>query len=133
MDSSWTEFCLHILEGKVHNLGVNIEGWHFKTVQNPTRLAVSTDISFFAVFRANPSNKNEILAFYSGKYAENIADFGINRSFSLCFNIEIERPKSSYQNCSKFTIAKTWKIVYFGGGLKRTPRHFPKLPWFVRV
>ena len=100
--------------------------WHFKTVQNPTRLAVSTDTSFFAVFRANLLNKNEILAIYSGKYAENIVSFGINRSFLPFLNIDSERPKLGYQNCLEFTIAKTWKMVYNGVFRRSAKTHPPR-------
>ena len=64
--------------GRVHRLGAKIEVadllrsqkmvkqagicWHFKTVQIPTRLDVSTDATFFAVFQENLLNKHEILA-----------------------------------------------------------------------
>ena len=48
--------------------------WHFATVQNPTRLAVSTDTSFFAVFQANLLNENEILAIIIGKLQKIIRD-----------------------------------------------------------
>ena len=55
--------------------------WHFKTVQNPTRLAVSTDTSFFAVFQANLLNENDILAIIDGNIANNCAIFDRKRSF----------------------------------------------------
>ena len=53
--------------------------WHFKTVQNPTRLAVSTDTSFFAVFQANLLNENEILAIIIRKVAKDHTIFDQKR------------------------------------------------------
>ena len=60
--------------------------WHLKTVQNPTRLAVSTDISFFAVFQANLLNENEILAKNIGKFAKDHTKFDRKRSVLCYFN-----------------------------------------------
>ena len=60
--------------------------WHFKTVQNPTRLAVSTDTSFFAVFQANILNKKEMLAIIIRKIAKNHTKFDQKHSFLRYFN-----------------------------------------------
>ena len=51
--------------------------WHFETVQNPTRLAVSTNTSFFAVFQANLLNENEILAIIIRKLQNIILSYEI--------------------------------------------------------
>ena len=53
--------------------------WHFKTIQNPTRLAVSTDTSCFAVFQANLLNENEILAIIIRKVAKDHTIFDQKR------------------------------------------------------
>ena len=49
--------------------------WHFKTIQTPIRLDMSTDTNFFAVFQATLINKNRILAIINAKFAENHAIF----------------------------------------------------------
>ena len=59
--------------------------WQFKTVQNPTRLAVSTDTSFFAVLEANLLNENEILANIIGKLQKHTR-FDRKCSFLRYFN-----------------------------------------------
>ena len=60
--------------------------WHFKTVQNPIRLAVSTGTNFFVVLQANPLNKNEILAIIIGKVTKGHTDFVQKRPFLRHFN-----------------------------------------------
>ena len=57
------------VRGRVHNLGANMEvAGILLSRKNPTRLAVSTDTSFFAVFQANLLSKNEILVIIVGKF-----------------------------------------------------------------
>ena len=63
--------------------------WHFKTVQNLTRLAVSTETSFFAIFQANLLNKNKILAIIIGKIAKDYTIFIDNAVFCIIFLIRL--------------------------------------------
>ena len=88
--------------------------WNFKTVQNPTRLAVSTDTSFFAVFQANLLNKNEILAINIEKTAKDQTKIDRKRYFLRYFNYTIKRKIPALQIRPKFTVAKTSKMVYLG-------------------
>ena len=60
--------------------------WHFKIVQNPTRIAVSTDSSFFVAFQANLLNGNAFLAIIIGKIAKDHTKFDQKRSFLCYFN-----------------------------------------------
>ena len=125
--ASFVKFLVRVLfnsEGQTDILGGNMEllpfhgaknskksalRQHVEKVQNPKRSALLPENIFFPFFMANLSNKNEILAINSVKYAKNFAIFVIKRSHLPYFNSE--RPKSGYQNRSKFAIAKTWKMV----------------------
>ena len=60
---------------------------HFKTIQTPSRLNVSTDTSLFAVFRANLLHENEILAIIDVKFVENHTIFDQKRSFLHYFQV----------------------------------------------
>ena len=131
--------CHVYFEGEyVHNFGANMEvadilwsqTWAKKLVpvgtlkqfRIPWGRFFSTDTSFFAVFQTNILNETFILAIVVG-ILQKMCDIWSKTPFLYYCIYTSDQPISALQMHQKFIIAKTPKMMYFGGWLKCTPWH----------